>query len=70
MKTKQIRKTYFDYFISKDHELVDSGSLIPQNDPSLFDLCTCDNCECKRTYTKHKEWAEDMSYEDETKYDG
>ena len=36
MKTKQIRKTYFDYFISKDHELVDSGSLIPQNDPSLL----------------------------------
>ena len=36
MKTKQIRKTYFDYFISKDHELVESGSLIPQNDPSLL----------------------------------
>ncbi len=36
MKTKQIRKTYLDYFISKDHELVDSGSLIPQNDPSLL----------------------------------
>jgi len=36
VKTKQIRKTYFDYFISKDHELVDSGSLIPQNDPSLL----------------------------------
>ena len=36
MKTKQIRKTYFDYFITKDHELVDSGSLIPQNDPSLL----------------------------------
>ena len=36
MKTKQIRKTYLDYFISKDHELVDSGSLVPQNDPSLL----------------------------------
>ena len=36
MKTKQIRKTYFDYFITKDHELVDSGSLVPQNDPSLL----------------------------------
>ena len=36
MKTKQIRKTYFDYFVSKDHELVDSSSLIPQNDPSLL----------------------------------
>ena len=36
MKAKQIRKTYLDYFKSKDHELVDSGSLIPQNDPSLL----------------------------------
>ena len=36
MKTKQIRKTYFDYFISKGHELVDSDSLIPLNDPSLL----------------------------------
>ena len=38
------------------------------------DLCTCDNCECKkdkaedkaeykRTYKTHKEWANDMSYE-------
>jgi len=36
VKTKQIRKTYFDYFISKGHELVDSDSLIPLNDPSLL----------------------------------
>ena len=30
------------------------------------DLCTCDNCKCKqdkRTYKTHKEWANDMSYE-------
>ena len=26
------------------------------------DLCACDNCECKQR-------AEDLSYEDETKYD-
>ncbi len=27
--------------------------------------CVCDNCECnnKRTYKKHKDWATDMSYE-------
>ena len=36
MKAKQIRKTYLDYIISKDHELVDSGSLVPQNDTSLL----------------------------------
>mgnify|MGYP003141153493 FL=1 len=29
------------------------------------DICTCDNCACKnkRTYKNHKEWATDMSYE-------
>ncbi len=36
MKAKQIRKTYIDYFRSKGHELVDSDSLVPQNDPSLL----------------------------------
>ncbi len=32
------------------------------------DLCTCDNCECnpdKRTYKTRKEWATDMSFENE-----
>jgi len=36
VKAKQVRKTYIDYFRSKGHELVDSDSLIPQNDPSLL----------------------------------
>ena len=36
MKAKQVRKTYLDYFRSKGHELVDSDSLVPQNDPSLL----------------------------------
>jgi alanyl-tRNA synthetase len=36
VKAKQIRKTYIDYFRSKGHELVDSDSLVPQNDPSLL----------------------------------
>ena len=34
------------------------------------DLCTCDNCECKRTYEKEKDHATDMSFENEVKYDG
>ena len=32
------------------------------------DLCNCDNCKCnqdKRTYKNHKEWATDMSFENE-----
>ena len=36
MKAKQVRKTYIDYFRSKGHELVDSDSLVPQNDPSML----------------------------------
>lgn len=36
MKAKQVRKTYIDYFRSKGHELVDSDSLVTQNDPSLL----------------------------------
>ena len=36
MKADQIRKTYIDYFKSKDHEVVESASLVPQNDPSLL----------------------------------
>ncbi len=29
------------------------------------DICVCDDCSCtsKRTYKTHKEWADDMSYE-------
>jgi len=36
VKAKQVRKTYIDYFRSKGHELVDSDSLVTQNDPSLL----------------------------------
>ena len=36
MKAKQLRKTYFDYFISHGHELIESDSLVPRNDPSLL----------------------------------
>tara|TARA_B100000686_G_scaffold32725_1_gene34268 strand:+ start:45248 stop:47851 length:2604 start_codon:yes stop_codon:yes gene_type:complete len=36
VKAKQLRKTYFDYFISHGHELIESDSLVPRNDPSLL----------------------------------
>ena len=34
------------------------------------DLCVCNNCKCKRTYKKEKDHGQDMSYENEVKYDG
>ncbi len=36
MKVNKIRKTFLDYFHNKDHEIVESSSLIPVNDPSLL----------------------------------
>ena len=34
------------------------------------DLCACDNCKCgKRTYKYQKDYATDMSFENEVKYD-
>jgi len=33
------------------------------------DLCICNNCTCKRTYKKEKDYATDMSFENEVKYD-
>lgn len=34
MKTEQIRQKYFDYFKQRNHALIPSASLIPENDPS------------------------------------
>ena len=36
-----------------------------------YGVCTCDNCKCgnKRTYKKEKDYATDMSYENEVKYE-
>ena len=31
------------------------------------DLCTCENCKCKRTYKIEKDHGTDMSYENEVK---
>ena len=33
------------------------------------DICTCDDCTCKRTYKKQKDHATDMSFENEVKHD-
>ena len=36
LSTNQIRSIFLDFFQEKDHELVESASLIPVNDPSLL----------------------------------
>ena len=38
---------------------------LPKDELDKGGACVCDNCECnnKRTYKKHKDWATDMSYE-------
>jgi len=36
MKSKEIRKRFFDFFIKHNHELVESSSLIPAQDPTLL----------------------------------
>ncbi|TDV23582.1 alanyl-tRNA synthetase [Mycoplasmopsis mustelae] len=36
MKAEEVRKKWLDFFGSKQHFIVDSKSLIPQNDPSLL----------------------------------
>ena len=36
MKSKEIRKKFLEYFNSNSHEIVHSGPLVPQNDPTLM----------------------------------
>ena len=36
MKTKDIRQTFIKYFQRQGHDLVPSGPLIPENDPTLL----------------------------------
>lgn len=36
MKSSEIRQAFFDYFAARDHQVVESSSLVPSNDPSLL----------------------------------
>jgi alanyl-tRNA synthetase len=36
MKSKEVRKTFLEFFNAKKHEIVRSSSLIPKNDPTLL----------------------------------
>lgn len=36
MKTSEIRRRFLDYFVSQGHTEVESGSLVPGNDPTLL----------------------------------
>ena len=32
-----------------------------------YGICTCDECNCKKTYKKRKDYDTDMSYENEVR---
>ena len=36
MKTSEIRQSFLDFFHSKNHEIVPSSSLVPNNDETLL----------------------------------
>ncbi|MDP5055284.1 MAG: alanine--tRNA ligase-related protein, partial [Marinomonas hwangdonensis] len=36
MKSSELRQSFLSYFESKQHQIVDSSSLIPANDPTLL----------------------------------
>jgi alanyl-tRNA synthetase len=36
MDTRELRKAYLDFFVSKGHTAVDSAALVPDNDPTLL----------------------------------
>ena len=36
MDSNQIRQAYLDYFASQGHTVVESSSLVPDNDPTLL----------------------------------
>ena len=36
MKTSEIRQSFLDFFKSKNHEVVTSSSLVPNNDETLL----------------------------------
>ncbi|MFT5212228.1 MAG: alanyl-tRNA synthetase [Flavobacterium sp.] len=36
MDSRELRQAFLDYFVSKDHTIVESSSLVPDNDPTLL----------------------------------
>ncbi|HPM35581.1 MAG TPA: alanine--tRNA ligase-related protein, partial [Spirochaetota bacterium] len=36
MKVRDLRKSFIDYFVSKQHKHVHSSSLLPKDDPTLL----------------------------------
>ena len=36
LDTKQLRKAYLDFFAERNHAVIDSASLIPDNDPTVL----------------------------------
>ena len=36
MKTNEIRQSFLDFFNSKNHKIVNSSSLVPNNDETLL----------------------------------
>ena len=36
MDTRELRQAFLDYFSSQGHTVVDSASLVPDNDPTLL----------------------------------
>ena len=36
MDSRELRQAFLDFFVSKQHTIVDSGSLVPDNDPTLL----------------------------------
>ena len=36
MKSSEIRKSFLEFFAERDHQIVDSASLVPDNDPTLL----------------------------------
>jgi alanyl-tRNA synthetase len=49
MKTSEIRQAFLDFFVSKDHTLVASSDLVPQDDPTLL-FTTAGMVQFKRLY--------------------
>lgn len=54
MTNQEIRKTFLDYFIGKQHLLIKNASLIPENDPTLL-LVNSGMAPLKQLFTGEKE---------------